>query len=205
MVREIDYVSTLRRWWPLSLAVLALTIVAALLLTSMQDRVYESSAQLVVAPSASTTDPDDQVRALETLERRTVVATFARIAMSEESRDAVAAQLKLDRRKAHQFRLHGSVVPNTNIIRIDAEGPDPNIAASMANAAAELTAREAEGLYRVYALRFLARATPGANPVRPDRQRNLLVGIALGIFLAIVAALAAERLRRPPRVADVAA
>jgi len=205
MAREIDYVGTLRRQWILAGAVFGITVLITLIVTALQRRVYESSAQLVVAPAATTTDPADVVRALETLERRTVVATFARMPSSSEARQAVASLLRLDTKTAGRFKTHGSVVPNTNIIRIDAEGPDPEVAAAMANAAAELTARQAESLYRVYSLRFLVRATPAAAPVHPDRQRNFLVGVALGVFLAIVAALAAERLRRPRVVAGVAA
>jgi capsular polysaccharide biosynthesis protein len=205
MAGEIDYFGTLRRQWMLAAAVFGATLLVTFIVTLLQRRVYESSAQLVVAPSASTTDAADVVRALETLERRTVVATFARMPSSTEARQAVAARLRLDAKTARRFRTHGSVVPNTNIIRIDAEGPDPDVAAAMANAAAELTAREAEALYRVYTLRFLVRATPAGAPIHPDRQRNFLVGVALGVFLAIAAALAAERLRRPPVVAGAGA
>ena len=201
MVQELDYAGTMRRQWKMAAAVFGLTLLVTLIVTALQRRVYESSAQLIVAPALTTTDPADVVRSLETLERRTVVATFARMPASRDARQAVRERLRLDEKQASQFRTHGSVVPNTNILRIDAEGPEPEVVAAMANAAAELTARQAESLYRVYTLRFLARATPPSAPIHPDRQRNFLVGTALGIFLAIVAALAAERLRRPPRVA----
>jgi capsular polysaccharide biosynthesis protein len=195
-MQTIDYGGALRRNWILAMAVLAIALAVTAVITARQTPRYESSAQLVVTTAASTTDPADVVRALETLERRTVVATFARIPSSDDARTAVANALKLDPKTARRFRTHGSVVPNTNIIRIDAEGPDPRVVASMANAAAELTARDAEALYRVYSLRFLERATPARTPVHPDRQRNFLVGGALGLFLGVVAALAAERMRR---------
>lgn len=195
-MNEIDFTSAVRRNWLVAVAVFALALIITAIVTARQTPRYESSAQLVAAPSATITDPADLVRALETLERRTVVATFARIPASDEARRAVRDGLKIEPRLAGQFRTHGSVVPSTNIIRIDAEGPDPRIAAAMANAAAELTAREAESLYRVYSLRFIERATPATRPVHPDRQRNFMVGAALGLFLGVVAALAAERLRR---------
>ena len=203
MIQDIDYIGTMRRQWKLAAAVFGATLLVTLIVTAMQRRVYESSAQLIVAPAVTTTDPADVVRSLETLERRTVVATFARMSSSREARQAVNARLRIAAEDAERFHTHGSVVPNTNIIRIDADGPDPQVVAAMANAAAELTAQQAESLYRVYTLRFLARATPAKAPIHPDRRRNFLVGIALGTFLAIVAALAAERLRRPPRVGGV--
>ena len=195
-MNELDYAGAVRRNWIVVAAVLSFALIVTAIVTSTQTPKYESSAQLVVAPSPSISDPADLVRTLETLERRTVVATFARMPSTDDSRSSVAAALRLPERDARKFRVHGSVVPNTNIIRISAEGPDPAVAASMANTAAELTARQAEALYRVYSLQFLGRATPARSPVHPDRQRNFLVGGALGLVLGVVAALAAERMRR---------
>jgi len=191
----MDYVGSLRRNWILVIVIFAIALVATAIITARQTPVYETSAQLVVAPSASARDAADVVRTLDTLERRTVVATFARIAATEESRIAVAQALKVPVERIRAFRTHGSVVPSTNIIRIDTRGPDPAMAASIANATAERTAREAEALYRVYSLRFLARATPPRAPVCPDRQPNYVVGATTGLFLGVALALARERLR----------
>ena len=195
MVQDIDYLGALRRNWIIVIALLVAALVVTAVVTAGQTPVYETSAQLVVAPANALADPADLVRALETLERRTVVATFARMASTDELRAAVAETLKLDARRAREFRTHGSVVPNTNIIRIDTRGPDPKLAAAIANATAMRTAAEAAALYRVYSLRFLARATPPGGPAYPDRQRNFLVGGAIGLFLGVAAALARERLR----------
>ncbi len=195
MIHEFDYPGALRRGWILLVAIIVVALIVTAIVTARQRPVYEASAQIVAAPSAAITDPADQVRALETLERRTVVATFARMAATNESRDAVAQALKLDPKRARDFRTRGSVVPSTNIIRIDTRGPDPRLAAVIANATAERTAREAEALYGVYSLRFLARATPPGGPAYPNRRRNFLVGGAIGLFLGIATALARERLR----------
>ena len=193
-MQQIDSLGALRRNWLLILAALVLALVATAVVTARQTPVYETSAQLVAAP-AEMTDPADVVRALETLERRTVVATFARMAATDEMRDAVAQSLRLDPRRAHAYRSHGSVVPNTNIIRIDTRGPDPKLAAAIANATAARTASEAAALYRIYVLRPLAQAVPPPSPAYPDRQRNFLVGAAIGVFLGVAAALARERVR----------
>ena len=195
MIHEFDYPGALRRNWLIVVVIVAAALIVTAIVTSRQMPVYETSAQLVAAPSPAITDPDDVVRTLETLERRTVVATFARMAATDDSRNAVAQSLKLDPHRARAFRTVGSVVPNTNIIRIDTRGPDPKLAAEIANATAERTAREAEALYRVFSLRFLARAAPPRGPAYPDRRRNFLAGTALGLFLGMAAALARERLR----------
>jgi capsular polysaccharide biosynthesis protein len=155
------------------------TVVIAVVATAFQTPIYESAAQLIVAPAPDTGDTSDVIRSLETLERRTVVATFARMA----------------NQRGGAFDTRASVVPNTNIIRIDTRGPDPKRAAAIANAAAAKLAFDAHALYRVYVLRMLQPATPAQRPVYPDRQRNYIVGFAVACALALATALALERLR----------
>ena len=191
-MKEIDYARALTRGWWIVLLMIVIALGVTALVTARQDVVYESSAMLVVAPTSETNDPGDVMKSLETLERRTVIATFARIPGTLELREAVGRQLKI---AAAPYRIHGSVVPNTNIIRIAAEGPKPDVVAAVANTAAELTTREARSLYRVYTMRLLARATPPRKPRSPDPQRNYLVGAAVGALLGIAAALAADRAR----------
>ena len=193
MNRTIDYAAALRRNIAIALAVAAATLITTLIVTAVQKRVYEADAQLVVAPSMQASDAENMIRSVETLDRRTVVATFARIASTTEVRDAAAARAKIP--NGGRFRAHGSVVPNTNIIRIETSGPDAVQVAALANAAAAVTAEQAQSLYRIYTLRFLSHATPPHGPVFPDRRRNLLVGVTLAVFLGVLSALAADRFR----------
>lgn len=196
MSQDIDYLGALRRNWIIGVIVFLASLGAAIAITATQQPIFESSAQLIVAPAMNGESVADAIRSLETLERRTVVATFARIPATPEARAAVAERLGIARRQASSFRITASVVPNTNIVRVATAGPDPKLAAAIANAAAELTAVRAHALYRVYTLEVLSRAEPPSRPAYPDRQRNLLVGGAAGVFLALVAMLAADRLRR---------
>lgn len=195
MGSQVDVGGALRRWWWVVLLLTGIGVGTAWVITSRQQPVYESSAQLIVAPSSATTETSDILRGLDTLERRTVIATFARIPATLEVREAIAEQLGINVREVRKFQVRGSVVPSTNIIRIEARGPEPEMAAMIANAAAEITADRARSLYRVFSMRHLARATPRRTPTFPDPQRNLLVGAAVGLFLGIAAALAIERLR----------
>jgi capsular polysaccharide biosynthesis protein len=192
---HIDFGGALRRWWWVVVLLIVLAMVTAFLVTSRQQSVYESSAMLIVGPSSETREASEILRGLDTLERRTVIATFARIPATLEVREAVALELGVESKALRPYKIHGSVVPNTNIMRIGVEGPNPETAASIANAAAEVTAAEARQLYRVYSMRVLARAIPRGTPTFPDPQRNLLVGGAVGLFLGIAAALVLDRAR----------
>lgn len=192
---SIDLVRALWRHAIPAVFVFIGTLIVTVIATALQTPVYESAAQLIVAPAPATSDTSDVIRSVETLERRTVVATFARMPSADDARNAIAAGLHIPATRAIEFQTHGSVVPNTNIIRIDTRGPDPKLAAAIANASAERLAVEAQALYRVYALRMLSRATPAAKPAYPDRKRNLLVGFVIGAALALATALTLERLR----------
>ena len=192
MQGNIDVLRALGRNWILAALVVIAALAATAIVTSTQEPVYSATAQLVVAPAGSQSSAD-VIRGLETLERRTVVATFARIPSTPEVHQEVATAMKLE--GSRRFRAHASVVPNTNVIRIVAEGPDAGKTAEFANRVALVTARRAETLYRVYALPLLESARPPARPAFPDKRRNYLVGAALGVLGGVMAALAVERLR----------
>jgi len=188
----------LRRGWWIAPPVFGLALAAAAFFTARQEPVHRATTMLVVTPNTSVEGTADLIRGLETLERRTVLATFARIPMTAEMRLAVAQRLGLSGAQARSLDITASVVPNTNILRIDVDGPDPVQVAKAANEAAELTREEARGLYRIFTMRTLAAARPPARPIHPDPRRNLTVAAILGAFAAGLAVFAVDRLRRQP-------
>lgn len=182
-----------RNWWLIPLFALV-ALAAGALLTARQKPLYRSATMVVATPSAELKDTGDLLRSLETLERRTVVATLARIPATAETRAAAADILQLEESELRGYRVSASVVPNTNIIRIEVEGPHPDTAAAYANAAATVTAREAQRMYRIYTLSRLAEAVPSGSASFPDRRRNYVVSLVIGVFLGIVTALAVDRI-----------
>jgi capsular polysaccharide biosynthesis protein len=182
-----------RGWWVVTLA-LAVSLATATFFTARQDRVYRASATIAVAPHESVAETADVLRSLETLERRSVIATFARIPGAPEARAATARRLA-DAGGLDGFRIEAAVLPNTNILKIDVEGPDPARVAAVANAAAEVTREEVRSLYRIFTTRMLSQASPPSRPVHPDPRRNYVVAALLGVFLGLVLVLAADSLR----------
>jgi uncharacterized protein involved in exopolysaccharide biosynthesis len=189
-----DAVRALRAGWWMVLLSVAVAMAVSALLTARERPLYRASASLVVAPTSTVDNTADILRSLDTLERRSVIATFARIPGSLEARRAVSAALGLP---LEEWRIEGSVMPNTNIIRIDAEGPDRARVADVANAAAEATRQEARALYRIFTMRTMAQAVPPARPAHPDLRRNLVVAAALGLLVGVLAALGWRRAPRP--------
>ena len=191
-----------RRWW-IAVVMVALSIGAAAFVTARQTPVYRSSAMMVLAPSTLVESNTDLLRSLETLERRTIVATVARIPATPDTRLAVAERLGPDAEDVRRYRITGSVLPYTHVIRVDATGPDPVRAAEIANAAALVTREKARSIYRIYSMRDLAKAVPRRGPVFPDPQRNYLVAAILGLVLGLVTIFSVDRLahKRGPNAA----
>lgn len=180
-----------RRWWvPLLLA--AAAVAAAGVSTAGQQAVYTTHATLVVTPSSRVSDTTDVLRSLETLERRTIVATFARLAARAETRDRAAEAMGVEAGELRRYRISGSVVPNTNLIRVEVRGPEAETVATLADAAGEVIREEGRRLYRVYSLRTVAAAETPRRPARPDRQRNLVVAAVVGLFIGVLGAVALE-------------
>jgi capsular polysaccharide biosynthesis protein len=195
-VNSFDYAGVLRRNWWIVAAVVVVALVASLLVTALQTRRYDASALLAAAPSPLLRDDSDVVRSLETLDRRSVVATFARVAMTRETKNAALAAAGIPAGSAGAYTISASVVPHTNIIRIDASGPDARRAAALSNAAASVTAREARQLYRIYTLTLIAAAEAPVRAAYPDRRRNAVVAVLVGFIAGLVAAFAAEKVPR---------
>ena len=200
-LRDSDRViAALRQGWWLILPAIALALLMAAMLSRGQRPLYRTATTLIVVPARETKDTGDILRSLDTLERRTVVATFARIPSAPETRAAAAKSLSLDENALSGYRIEGGVVPNTNIIRIDVEGSDGKTVADVANAAAAVTNTRARALYRIYTMETLASALPSSRPIHPDGRRNYLVALVLGAFVGCVAALSwpyvAARLRQ---------
>jgi capsular polysaccharide biosynthesis protein len=185
--------AVVRGWWIVALAVAA-ALLTAFLLTSRQEPTYQARTTVVVAPSTRVDQPGDVLRSLETLDRRTVVATFARIPATTALREAVADELALAPRELRGYRIRGTVLPYTNLIRIEVEGPDPVRAAQVANTASSVTAREARELYSIYSLRPFEVAAPPGRPISPDHRRALAVGGVFGLLFGLGGAVGFELL-----------
>jgi uncharacterized protein involved in exopolysaccharide biosynthesis len=183
-----------RGWWIVLLA-LAVALAVAWWLTGRETPVYSAEAMLVVTPSSELETNDELLDAIEALERRTVVATFARLPRAPETKLRAAERMGIEPREIGSYWVGASVVPSTNVIRIEVQGPDAERAAALANAVSAATRREARRLYRIYSLRDMAAAEAPRRPVRPDLRRNLAVAAVLGLFAGLAVAVGIELAR----------
>lgn len=146
-------------------------------------QLHHATTTAVVIPTPEVESAADILRSLETLERRSVIATFARIPATAEALAEAARGLGRAPGDFRAYRVEASVLPETNILRIDIEGPDARAAAALANGLLAATRQEIRSLYRIFTLRTLSRAAmpprPAHDPVREaNRPRSvILIGV----------------------------
>lgn len=201
--RDLAFRALSERWWLIAV-VATMTIGTAVVLTTLQAPRYEASASLIVTPDPSITDTTDLIRCLEALERRTIVATLARIPATRESHGAAARAMGWSLDGLGPYNIRASVVTNTNVIKLDVQGPHAENVAKIANSLATVTAIEGHDAYPVFTLRHLTKAIPADNAFLPQPGRNYTLAAVIGLFLGLTGAVAVQYLREIQERREVA-
>ena len=184
---KISFKRILRYWW-----VIVLTTASALFmgwyLTTRQVPSYRASATVVIVPSAKITNNREITEVYNTLDRRSVVATLAKMPLSKAVNDAVAQEIP----DARNYEITSVVIPDTNILEISASGSDAQTAQAVVNASVQHAAVLAGQLLDTFQLKSVDPATT-ARMTSPDPVRNYaaatLLGLGIGLALAFLASL----------------
>jgi len=174
----------LRDWKRIALIAIAATLFAWIL-ASMQPPRYRASALAAVGPLTDTLQPNELLRGVEVLERRTVVSTIAALASTAGTRAGAAA--------GSDYQIDASVVPDTHLFRVAVEGGDAARTAAIANRIPQLLGEQTRAMYKYYGVTMIAPAVTPTAPVGSGPQRPIAAGLAIGLVLGILAAYARHR------------
>lgn len=194
-MNSLNLVHVLRRWWWVTVLAAAATVAATLFFTSKLTPLYEARAMLVVGPSDKIDDLDEFARSASAL-NRSVIATYGKLPATRVVQARAKAQLNLTPEVALLYQHNTVIVPDTNILEVRVEGPDPKVCAAMANAIAQHARDYQREFYDIFALRILDPATPPSIPVWPDTPRALGMGGVIGLLLGLGLSFLGEYLRR---------
>jgi uncharacterized protein involved in exopolysaccharide biosynthesis len=186
----------LRRYWWLILSAFAFGFGATAAFTSLRAPTYRATTTLVVGPNESLKTPREVVDSLNTLDRRSVVATFAKLPSSRTVRERAQGQLQLNEAQLKPYDVRTVVVPDTNVLEVSVEGPNPRMAAALADAVAQQTTQYTREFYDIYGMKVLDSAQEPTERVGPGLSRTLLVGAVLGLLIGVGVASIFDYLRR---------
>src|SRR5689334_14479167 len=114
-----------RTWW-LAPIVLVAALATAWGLTARQQPTYRSTTAVLVIPNGITVESvRDYIDSLANLDRRNVVATLARVTHGSDLVQRAAERAGMPD-GAHGYEVRSIVLPNTNIIEVEVDGPSPD-------------------------------------------------------------------------------
>ena len=186
-----------KNWWLILLtAMTALTVSLAVSYAAVPQ--YRAIARFIIIPSSSLTSGADVVRSLDTLDRRSVVATYAEVMNSSRILEGSADFLGLDANAIiKDYQIQAVDLPDSSVLELTVSGPNPALAAQLANAIGFQSITFTRSLNLIYELNFLDTAIPAELPFSPEPLRDGLVALVLGTAIGGVLAVVSEQIRVP--------
>jgi len=161
--------------------------------SSKQTPIYRSTASFLVSPASNneeSIDFGDVVYGIDTLSRRNTVATYAEVFGSERVFDVAAQMLNIPPAQQGEYTYNAVVLPETSIIRVTSEGPDPNNTTDMVTIMSNQASDIMKELYNAYEITALDVAKIPEQPIRPNVPQDTalasIIGLLLGISIAII-------------------
>ncbi len=126
------YMRMLRRgWWIVALTALV-AVNVALVASYLTIPMFQASARFVVSPSPELLG-GDIVDSLDTLDKRSIVSTYAEFINSRRIYLDALQVLQLQETSMIEYTTQTVVLPDANILVLTVTGPDPQLAALLAN------------------------------------------------------------------------
>jgi capsular polysaccharide biosynthesis protein len=187
-----------RSWWILVVTGLA-AAVAALAFDYVTPPVYEAKSRLIVSPSPSLISggTNNLVNGLSTLDKRSIITTYAEILNSPRIRSEAIKILELQEASLNGYSYSAVALPDANIIELSVRGSNSATAARLANGIGQHTIEYVQSLYQVYDLSLLDPATTPVEPISPQPLRDGAVALVLGLAIGVLLVLVRELLRLP--------
>ena len=190
------YLQMIRRgWWLVALtALIALTtsLGASFLVTPQ----YEVVARFIITPGAiGESSPQTILNGLNTINNQSVMETYAEVMNSDRIYNDSLAFLQLQPEDLKDYSYESAVLPSSSILELSVKGPDPQLAADIANAVGYQTINFTRRLNQVINLDFLDLATPSTVPYSPQPLRNAALATVLGLIGGLVLVIVREQLR----------
>lgn len=185
-----------QRWKLLAIFVLAACAIS-LFLSYSAVPLYRAQATFIIYPNASLTSSRDIVSSMDTLEKRTIITTYADILRSEKVyRDALQTA-GLAGADVSLYQQNTLVQQESNILGLTVEGPDPAVAALLANSIGENGISLISSIYQVYDIVFLDQATLPAEPFSPQISRDLGFAATIGLLSGLLVIFVGAQLATP--------
>ena len=177
---------TLRRNWLFAILAFDLCIVLGIAFAFLPQSTYRASADLSAQPSTIAAGGSDPAK-LTQFQIPIVVTTAESRAIKLQIRETIPEELA-------QFGVSITVIPQTSVLKVQAESPSPQAAKFWANKISETLIAD-EKLAKLIEIQILDEAIVPKTPISPRPVPIMLAAGVLGLIAAVFAAIFAGRIR----------
>lgn len=193
------YFHMLRRsWWIVVITMLA-AVIAALVVSYLTPPTYQATSRFIVSPNASllTGGNNSMLNGLSTLDKRSIVTTYAEVLNSQRIYSEAVNLLQVDPATLDDYTYRAVPLPDANIIEFSVQGPNRDTVYVLANGIAQRAVEYVHSLYQVYDLVVLDPVSMPARPISPQPLRDSAIALVVGLALGVILALVRELIRTP--------
>jgi len=190
------YFQILRRgWWIILLTALA-AMTASLIVSYISKPIYRVSTSFIVIPNPSLLSGSSGILldSLATLDKRSISQTYAEILNSPRIYRETLSQLGFNELALIDYTYSAVVLPDSNIIELAVEGPDPGTIVLLANSIGERGKNYVQTTYKIFDMAVLDPAILPIEPIRPQPIRDAGIAVALGLGVGVALAFLNETL-----------
>jgi diguanylate cyclase (GGDEF)-like protein len=184
------YIELLQSNWRAIAIVVLAACVLSVLISITATPIYRATTSFIIFPNENLTSSRDVVSSLDTLEKRSVIATYSEIVSSERVYGNTETQMGSEGWDPTAYVRNIQVQPESNIFYLNVDGPDPRLAATLANQIGAQGILIIKGIYQVFDIAILDEARMPTAPISPQPMRSLFIfavgGLALGMLLVIL-------------------
>ena len=183
--------------WRILIIFIAAFWIVSLVWSATTTPIYRAFATFLVYPNDTITSSRDVVSSLDTLDKRTISTTYADILDSNRVYLDTVERLQLDAATMENVTIFSEVQPDTNILVLSVEGPDPKVITLLANNIGQNGISFIQSIYQVYSISFLDLAMEPETPIRPRPLVDGLIAAAIGLGVGLIFLVLREMLRVP--------
>lgn len=176
--------SMIKKRWLMIVSITAVAVVAAGIISFfVLTPVYESSATLLVSYKQN----QESVMTYNDLTMsQKLVNTYSEIIKSRSISEAVLKKLDLDLTPEElSGKITVSKVNDTEIIRVNVNDADPEMAALIANTVSDVFKKEIKNIMEIDNVSTIDTAKASEAPVKPNKMMNVAIAGVLGVMVSV--------------------